>query len=273
VTQGIDCRKVALHWVVRAWQQDGTGYTIDHGIHEVRGTIGGSDEGVDLAIRRAVIERMEDVKDGYHRLDGEVVPIALTLVDAGWRTEAVYQACREIGLGIMPAMGFGRSAGCVRANFGASQQRTKARIPGDGWFLTKRDQQIWLVAMDADRWKAWEHDRWMTDPAKRGTLTLFGEPLAIPRRLSFDEKLHFSYSKHITAEIEVEEIVKGALVRGWKSKSDNNHWLDASYMSNVAANIKGIRLLREDQQAKSAKPRPEPVIDVSIETPFLASAR
>lgn len=37
LTRGIDCRKTALHWVVRAWRQDGTGFTIDYGVKEVRG--------------------------------------------------------------------------------------------------------------------------------------------------------------------------------------------------------------------------------------------
>ena len=48
LTCGIDVRKVALHWVVRAWMPDGTGYTIDYGVHEVIGTQYGVDNiGVD----------------------------------------------------------------------------------------------------------------------------------------------------------------------------------------------------------------------------------
>jgi hypothetical protein len=115
---------------------------------------------------------------------------------------------------------------------------------GDGWFLSRQPKKrVWLVCMDADRWKAWEHDRWMTPTDKPGTLFLFGES-GDGDRLSFDEKSHFSYSKHITAEVEIEESVKGTLKRRWKSKSDTNHYLDASYMADVAANMLGIKLLR-----------------------------
>lgn len=251
LTQGIDTRKVALHWTVRAWQADCTPFTLDYGVTETRGTVTGSDDGLDLALIRALKERMEQVKESpYCRENGEAVPIMLTLVDAGWRTPAVYQACREIGLGIMPAMGFGKSAGCAQANFSEIQHRTRDRQPGFGWFLSRKDD-LWLVCMDADRWKAWEHDRWMTDPGRVGAATLFGQR-GETGRLSFDERNHHSYARHITAEVEVEEVVKGVLKRGWKSKTDNNHWLDASYMSNVAANICGIRLMRavESQQQR-----------------------
>jgi len=272
ITQGIDVRKIALHWVVRAWQADGSGFTIDYGVTEVHGTTVGTDDGVDVAIRRAIHGRMEQThSDQYATIEGDVMPVSLTLVDAGWRTQAIYQACRELGLGIMPAMGFGKSAGCAKANFSPVSKQTESRIPGDGWFFSRVDDSFWFCAMDADRWKAWEHDRWMTAPDRPGAMRLYGEPSQVPGRLSFDQKGHFSYSKHITAEIEVEEPVKNGLVRKWKSKSDNNHWLDASYMANVAGHIKGIRLLqpkREPKPQQSNKQITEP-----NEQPFLASAR
>ena len=252
VTQGIDCRKVALHRVVRAWRPDGTGFTIDYGVQDVHGTTVGSDEGVDVAVSKAIQAVAELLRDGpYRTIDGDVVPVALTLVDAGWRTEAVYHACRELGLGWMPAMGFGRSAGCVQANFNTPTHTSHDRKPGDGWFLSKRPGGVWLACMDTDRWKAWEHDRWMTPANKPGTMFLFGESDG-GERLSFDEKAHFSYSKHIVAEVEVEEAIKGVLKRKWKAKSDTNHYLDASYMADVAANMKGIKILRASPDEKQA---------------------
>jgi hypothetical protein len=27
LTMGVDCRKLVLHWVLRAWRPDGTGFT------------------------------------------------------------------------------------------------------------------------------------------------------------------------------------------------------------------------------------------------------
>jgi len=256
LTAGIDVRKIALHWTVRAWEINGTGYTIDYGIQEVHGTVVGSDEGLDLAIRRTILERMEDWQDSpYVREGGEQLPIKLALVDAGWRTEAVYLATEEWGHGLMPAMGFGRSGGCAKPNFSDGQGQTATRRSGDGWFMSHRPtagQGVWLVGMDADRWKAWEHDRWLTDPGQVGAMHNHGAPTDPKNR--DHRKRHFAYSKHITAEAEVEEIVDGRLKRYWMTKSDNNHYLDASYMANVAANICGVKLLRNVKQTAAKQP-------------------
>jgi hypothetical protein len=242
ITQGIDVRKIALHWVVRAWRADATGYVIDYGVHEVHGTVYGSDEGLDLAIKRAIIGRMEDFRDTQYDSRGELD--RFTLVDAGWRTDAVYAACGEIGVGIAPVMGFGRSSGCIQPNFSQVQRRTRDKKPGDGWFMS-RQGKTWLVCTDADRWKAWEHDRWMTSPERPGCLKLFGHPSERPDRLSNDEKQHHAYARHVTNEVEVEEVVKGVLKRFWKPKSENTHWLDASYYADVAASMKGIKLISQ----------------------------
>ena len=115
MTQGIDCGKVILHWVVRAWKVDEanclvTGYTIDYGIQDVYGTTIGSDEGLDEALLRALLARREAmVLANYETEAHEIRDIDLTLVDAGYRTEAVYDACRQLGLAWKPYMGFGKS--------------------------------------------------------------------------------------------------------------------------------------------------------------------
>ena len=246
VTQGIDVRKIALHYVVRAWKEDATGYTIDYGVENIHGTVAGSDEGVDLAIIRALHGRAQMMIDEpCVDEDGNPVPIELTLIDAGWRTEAIYSFCRETGgLRFRPAKGFGKSSGCIQTSFTPVVRNSLDKKVGDRWFLARRQAGLWEVCMDADHWKAWEHDRWMTPPDQRGTLFLWGDRSEVPGRLSEDQKSHMTYSKHLTAEKEVEEIVKGRMVRKWKSKSDTNHYFDASYMANVAASMLGIRLLK-----------------------------
>jgi hypothetical protein len=269
LTMGLDVRKVALHWVVRAWDVDNArrllkAYTIDYGVTEVYGTEVGTDEGLDNALIRALHARRYAIEsEPYCRSDGSVVPVQLTLVDAGWRTEAIYRFCAEAGLAWRPAMGFGKSAGCAQANFNAPATVSDTKKPGDRWFLSRRPNGTWLVCMDSDHWKAWEHDRWMTSPDKPGSMALFGsepdrmDPHYRPDRLSSDQKGHFSYAKHITAEVEVEEVVKGRLKRYWKSKNDNNHYLDASYMSDVAASMCGlVTLVAPPKQRKPPQDRP-----------------
>lgn len=244
LTQGIDCRKVALHWCIRGWQMDGTSHTIDYGVHEVRGTVYGSDEGVDVAIRRAILERMEATKESryiHHDDENKLMHVDLTLVDAAWRTQAVYGACHDAGAGVMPIMGFGKSDGCTQANFYDAQRNTVDKQPGDGWFLSRKGK-LWLVCADADRWKNWEHDRWMAPPDTAGSMHIFGFESDNPDRLSNDQKSHHAYARHICNESEVEEPYKGSIRRVWRKKSDNNHWLDASYYSDVAASMRGVKL-------------------------------
>jgi hypothetical protein len=63
LTQGIDIRKIALHYVVRAWRPDATGFTIDYDVQEIHGTRYGTDEGVDLAVRKAILARMDELRE------------------------------------------------------------------------------------------------------------------------------------------------------------------------------------------------------------------
>lgn len=127
---------------------------------------------------------------------------------------------------------------------------TADKKTGDRWFLSRQPRGTWLVCGDADFWKSWEHDRWLTDAHKNGSLVLFGTA-GDGKRLSDDQSRHLAYSKHITAEIEVEELVKGVLKRYFKNKSDSNHYLDASYMADVAASMKGIRLVKGRQPVQA----------------------
>jgi hypothetical protein len=247
LVQGIDVGKTAMHWVVRAWRPGCVGYTVAHGVQDVVGTTVGSEDGLDVCIRRAIITRFEEMRDEYSTPDGEVVPIDLTLVDARYRTDAVYAACRDIGVSIRPAMGHGKSQGCVRATFSEFQHTirtvsTKVK-PGDGisWY-EKHASGLWVVHFFADRWKNWEQDRWLTDPGTAGCLFNYGEPNN-DSRMSDDEMHHLSYAHHVCNEKEVEELQKdGTTKRKWKVRGQN-HWLDASAMSDVAAAKMGISLL------------------------------
>src|SRR6185436_6350507 len=103
---------------------------------------------------------------------------------------------------------------------------------------------------DADRWKAFEHEGWMTAQDKPGCSFLFGEKNTDrPEILSLDERSHDQYANHICAEIETEI----DNVRKWMVKAKQNDWLDASWISDCAAAIKGIRVV-----GTVAKTRPAP---------------
>jgi len=256
--RGVDVRKTALHWVVRAWQPNGTCYVIDYGVHEVLGTKYGSDEGLDLAIKKGVLQFLDNAKQTEYVCaeGGEIKAVDITLIDARWQKPAVVAACEEAGLGVYPVMGFGSSGGCTKASFHPAQKSTERVKVGDGWKMVKTGR-TWLVEADTDRWKRFEHDRWMTAPGKPGCAYLYGTPGDPVGRLNHDEKSHHSFAHHICNEIEIEEPYKGGIRRRWKERSENTHWLDASYYTNVGANIKGIKPLKPKPPgpAPAAKPR------------------
>ncbi len=264
VVQGIDVGKFACHFVVKAFRADATAFVIDYGVQEVLGTIRGSDEALDKHILRALYARREVMLENpYTTADGEIVEVQKTLVDAGYRTDAIYHFCREAGISYQAAMGFGKSSGCVKTSFNSPVRVTNDRRPGDGWFLSARPGGVWLCGMDADRWKGWEHDRWMTPPDQPGTCLLFGD-LGIGDRLSDDQKGHFSFAKHITAEIEIEDPTKNkGMVRRWKVKSNTNHYFDASYMADVAANMCGITLLRKSRLMGGKRKTAQELADIT----------
>jgi hypothetical protein len=245
ITMGCDIGKYSLHWVVRAWRADGTGFVIDKGVHDVVNTTRNVEEGVDVAIYRAILSHHDQMRQvRYATADKQLRKIDISLYDAGYKTNAVYQACRDIGKGVYPIMGAGKSSGCVKVSFNDELKASRTKKPGDGWFFSKqKSYNVWLVMADADRWKNWEHDRWLTTLGMPGSMQLYGSPATGNEVLSIDERDHVKYAHHIISETEVEEFHNGALRRRWRVRNHNNHWLDASYYSDVGASIVGIRVV------------------------------
>ena len=128
--------------------------------------------------------------------------------------------------------------------------------------MSKLPKGFWLVHCDTDRWKSFEHARWLTLDGKPGAAYLFGEMTDEERKfagkyLPRESKGHTSYAKHVTSEVEVEELIRGSLKRVWKTKAGRgqNHYFDASYLASVAASMKGISLLGDSKTAVRAKRR------------------
>lgn len=264
LTHGIDVKKVGAHWLVRAWRPDATCWIVDYGFTESHGTRYGSDQGVERAVKNVILDRMDQAAAGnYCRPDGEVVPIDLTLVDSGWQTAAVYAACAQVGAALLPAKGYGKSQGCAAAAFHPVTRRSKTRRPGDGWFLSRQPGGVWLVNCDTDRWKSFEHARWLTEPSRPGAAWLFGSATAaeekyLARRLPAASREHHSLAHHLTAETEGEDLVRGVLVRKWKPRAGraHNHYFDAAYLSCVAAAMKGLSPLGAAAPRPADQPRP-----------------
>lgn len=235
LTRGIDCGKRELHYVTRAWDSSGTGYTIDYGVVYVA-LKDHSEEGVDLAISRTLASFLDESRNAYGRT------IDRTLVDARYRPKAVIAACLDYGLGVMPIEGYGKTRGCLGAHLSIPSHKTADVTPGDNWVIKRRAKGIRVVQALVDPWKAWEHDRWLTMPGMVGCMTLWGTPHEEKSRLSPDEFDHKAYAAQIVSEVEAEEPYRGIIRRVWRVKDKRNHYLDASVYANIAASMEGIRL-------------------------------
>lgn len=261
LTAGIDVGKRALHWVVAAWGEGATGTVIDYGVAEVNPPSQDTPEGTERAIVSALLTwRDETLATPYGckaNAEGQRI-LKTVLVDSGWYDMAVHNFVKQTGSQLFrPSKGFGQSENMTP--YKAPEAHGKKVLVGSHWHMTLLEAKgVWLVGLDADYWKRWLHDRFLTPVSNedgtpyRGSVGLFGS----------DDRKHMAYAKHLTAETEVEEFVKGrGLKRHWKKVNRNNHWFDATYMSCAAASMNGVELL--------TKPAPPP----RTQTPFQQSQR
>lgn len=250
LTAFIDIGDYACHWAAVAWAAGATGYVIDYGVEEVYQ----SETGADRAIINALYRWRERTQAAAYTLDcGEVRAFDKILIDSGYRETAVFQFVREVGGNPYRASkGFGE--GHRSSPFSGGQANSINKKIGNHWYESRqRNHNLWLVGMDGDFWKRFCHDRFLTPTfnedlsIRRGSLSLWGDK----------PKEHFSFSKHIVAEIEEEEFIAGKGVkRAWSQKNANNHWLDCMYGNCVAADMAGVKLFAPTAAGLASKLNP-----------------
>lgn len=262
LAHGCDVGKTkGCHWVVRAFKPDGTGFTIDYGIEDVIGAKYGSDEGLERAIHRTILQRMAEFRAAqYATADGEMIGESLSLFDARWQQDAVVRGAKDCGLGVKAMIGIGKSGGCVSGTFKELVHNTadmrKCGTSGAFEKIHVGDYgKAWVVHVDADRWKGFEHERWMTAQDRPGCMFVFGEDKSGEHGvLSADEHVHDQYAAHICGEIEAEVMVKGFPVRKWIANGGACDWFHASYISDVAAAMQGIRIIGTATATRNNRP-------------------
>lgn len=245
ITAGIDLGKTYCHWSVIAWQSQARGSVIDYGVQEVNLSNRDDRKAVEVSLLRALFAIRETLQGTEYRTpDGEIHEIQTVLVDSGNWDRPVYEFVRATGeKQFRASKGFGETADGRRSYFRQPDKDSKQKRVGDHCFCSyQQSGQVWLFGLDSDYWKAWLHERFMTPEGQAGCLTMYGS----------DKRTHFVFSHHICAEIEVEEFVEGkGLKRYWKKMSQNNHWLDTTYMACVAASLHGVRVIPHTQQERA----------------------
>jgi hypothetical protein len=237
VTAAIDIGKYLCHWVVIAWWKGAGGCVIDYGRAEVVGTDRGMDnQASEPQIYKALLNwRDEIINKKYVDAAGSARKVDAVFVDSGTFTDAAYQFVRDVG-----GTPFYVSKGI--GNYRDKTTETDKIKPGNHFHAAYQEAQgLWLYELNTDYWKQFIHERFLTPTfdeqnfLRRGALSLFNQP---------GDKKHTSYSQHVVAEELVSEFKEGKGMKTyWNVVSDNNHWLDATYMAAAAASARGIYLL------------------------------
>jgi hypothetical protein len=179
--------------------------------------------------------------DGWPAEDGNRVP-SIVGVDCGWNQDIVLTFCEE-SAGYQPCKGFGVKQIGTNRRVGEKTESGWTVV----WAPTSAGYELvqhpaWRTRMldvKADHWKTWLHARLMTPVGQHGAMTLHG---------GGD---HLGFTKHLTAEKKVEELVpkKGLVVR-WEQVNRNNHFLDSTSLACVVAHAVGERLIGEPAEQK-----------------------
>lgn len=256
LTVGIDLGKYLCHWVVVAWWKGAGGTIIDYGRAEVVGTDRNMDnEASEPQIYKTLLNwRDQLLAKEYVDAAGTRRTVDAVFVDSGTFTDAAYQFVRDVhGAPFYVSKGIG--------NYRDKTTETDRIKPGNHLHASYQEaQHLWLYELDTDYWKQFVHERFLTPTfdeqnfLRRGALSLFSFPGDSATR-------HTAFAQHIVAEELVSEFKEGKGVKTyWNVVNDNNHWLDATYLSAAAASARGIYLLSPtaetpDGPSVSVKPK------------------
>lgn len=250
LTLGVDVGNHRLHWVATAWDSNSAGYVIDYDIADVIGT--SPEDTEKLSVEQAIIRTLVNLRDKwiqnpYTTEDGEIIEPSLVMIDSGSGVHqpAIYHFCKQIGKPFVAAKGF--AAGRGSSPFHLGKQSPTRRI-GDHWFTARQESDAGIVlhGFDADHWKKFVHQRFLTPTLddsghyRRGGLSLWQ---------SKQSHRHAKYARQIEAEIWVEEFEQGKGMKAyWERNHKDNHYLDATAMACVAASMCGVRIIGETKR-------------------------
>jgi phage terminase large subunit GpA-like protein len=255
LTAGIDCKDSYLHYVVHGWGDGARSQIVDYGVEEVQTELLGREN----AIRKAILTLSDKLTEGYPDEQGEIEYIERVFVDAGYLKNQVVDACLEIlkrqkalkhppGLAFnkriyYPILGFGLSSDARKLYSKPRTEGPNVIQIGLGSYLGRveeGDSPQTIYQIDVDYWKGW---------VRRRLACSADNPAAMTFWHTLEPKDHLSLAKHLCAEAPHTEFVPGkGYVKTWLRKNRNNHYLDATTYSSVAAWWTGVRLETPDPE-------------------------
>jgi hypothetical protein len=230
ITAAMDVGKRFCNWTKIAWLPGNRGLICDYGIVEVFNFRAPS---IEQSLHAALADWLEAQGNSF-------TPPDWTLLDTsdGVLTDALYNFVLKAPEfpPIAASKGYGEGQGPKPQEFVPESERAE-RILGNHWYAKLNSNKgIWLYHPDANFWKLWVQERFASDPfdhetqkQNENTLTFFR-----PARV----RAHQSFAKQIVAE-EWRAPKKGQKKR-FVTVSEQNHWLDSTYMACAAAEMQGF---------------------------------
>lgn len=259
VTMFVDVHDRVLYYVVAAWTMEFSGYIIDYGtwprqnrrwftLREARKTLrdvtskAGRDGAIVAGLEALFNKYLAKV---YERDDGSEIHIARLLVDVGYATGPVRQAIRlsPHRARILPAIGVGIGASNKPMR---EYRKQKGDFLGLHWRIpsARGTKALRAVHVDTNYWKSFIHSAIKTPLGDRGSLSLYGR----------EPGEHRLYADHVAAEYAVTTHGRGRSVQEWKLRpgAPDNHLLDGTVGTAVAACLHGARILGKPKRLKAA---------------------
>lgn len=262
LTCGIDVGLSVIWWVVCGWDERFGGSIIDYGVYpkqnrsyfaatDARPTLRDAYQGVseEARIYAGIQDTLADVLGREWNRDGtsEVMKITRCLVDSGYKTETVFQACRQSPHSaiILPSKGYSVTA--ARKPMAEWAKSPNVRIGRDWRVGISGSSKARSVLFDTNSWKTFLAERLKTPPGATSSLGLFGT----------QQSVHEMFADHLASEYAVATTGHGRTVYQWDVRPDrtDNHWWDCLVYATVAASVDGLQWSADPSGASQSPPR------------------
>jgi hypothetical protein len=259
VVAHIDVQETLLYYVVAAIAPQFTVFVTDYGSWPDQKTDHFTLDGVRYKLKppngkggsdAAIFEGLRALTDSivgrdWIRDDGARVRISRCIVDANYKTDLVYEFCRQNKYGDIVMPGHGRYIGASSVPM-SEYKKKPGEVVGPGWRIptVQGKRVVRHVVYDANLWKSFLSQRITTPIGDAGSLTLYQ---ASPSK-------HRMIGEHVTAEYSVRTEGRGRVVDEWKlhPRKPDNHLLDSLVGCMVAASMMGATTV--GAQHKQAAP-------------------
>lgn len=186
----------------------------------------------------------------FNAQTGGVMKIERCLVDAGWEPDAVFQFVQASSFStiLTPSKGIGRSP---TARGVTEWQPRPGERKGTAWRMTKaekgRGQQC---QFDPDYWKSEIFAKLTVPQGGKNALRLWGTK----------GSAHEMLADHLASETGSPVTIRGATFDKWvKKQGRDNHWLDTTVGSAVAASVVGLKVSSDPTAAGERKTKKKPI--------------